>query len=162
MTYYPAVITYVPDDEEYIVEFVDFPEGLTCAKTLCKALVFAEECLWGCIDFRIEDGLSIPAPSEFVPNLTQLPDRVSWWTMVAVPYTDMADDENFERIMSGLQEVADMVKDRPVIGLEMSPSNAAMSGLMSGSDRPVSVIGLETGPSNTDAETALGLIPGKW
>ena len=134
MTYYPAIITYVPDDEQYIVEFVDFPEGLTCGNTLCKALDRAQDCVWACINFRRDEGRDIPAPSEFVPNLTQLPDRVSWWTTVSY-----ADTENFERIMSGLKEVADMVKARPV-----------------------SVVGLETGPSNTEAETALGLIPGRW
>lgn len=130
MTYYPAVITYVPDDEEYIVEFVDFPEGLTGARTLCEALDFAQDCLWSCIDFRSKDGVDVPAPSEFVPNLTQLPDRVSWWTMV--PYADMADDENFRRIMSGLHEIEMALTQQPVLA-----------------------IGLETGPSNTDAETAL-------
>ena len=169
MAYYPAVITYVPDDEEYIVEFVDFPEGLTGAKRLCEALDFAQDCLWCCINYRLDEGIDVPAPSEFVPNLTQLPDRVSWWTMV--PYADMADDENFERIMSGLEEVADMVKDRPVsvIGLEMSPKGTDAETALSQESLDALINKhrdelLANPPTNKFwlDETALGLIPGKW
>jgi hypothetical protein len=49
-----------------------------------------------------------------------------------------SDSENFDRIMSGLHEI-----EREFM-------------------KPVLVVGLETGPTVADAETALGVTPREW
>jgi hypothetical protein len=82
-------------------------------------------------------GEMLPDPSPFEQTLTYDDDNASWWTMA---HCDLpSDNENFDRIMSGLHEIEQEFMKKPVL-----------------------VVGLETGPSNTDAETALGLIPGRW
>jgi predicted RNase H-like HicB family nuclease len=159
---YPAIIKYDPEGPDYEVTFPDFTNISAVDNNLVGALELMNNVLFEEIESLIEMDEDLPEPTPFEQHLQQDEGSVSWWTIAhcdidlepimerkqyirnklgafVSAMNEIAPNENFERIMSGLHEVADMVNDRPV-----------------------SVIGLEMSPSNTYAETVLGLIPGRW
>ena len=60
MVYY---CTVKKKGEEYIAQFPDMPNIVTCGFTLEEALTMAKDALDGCIEVDISQGNSIPAPS---------------------------------------------------------------------------------------------------
>ena len=130
---YPAIIS--ASDGAYSATIPDFEEIAVYAQSVDGIMIELDAALHEAVTIRTMRGEVLPVASAFEQSLAYSEDEATWWS---IAHCD-APNENFRRIMSGLREVEDMLKDRPV-----------------------SVIGLETGPSNTDAETALGLIPGRW
>lgn len=63
MATYIALLRKDPDSD-YGVDFPDFPGCITAGITLEEARVMAAEALAGHIEGMVEDGLSIPGPSD--------------------------------------------------------------------------------------------------
>lgn len=66
MYYYFA--QFSPDEENpetYSVHFPDFPGCITCGDSLEEAMTMAMEALTGYIESEIEDGVDLPAPSDY-------------------------------------------------------------------------------------------------
>lgn len=61
---YPAQLTKEPDG--VTVSFRDLPEAVTCGKDFREALGEAPDCLEEAVATRINHGMDIPAPSEFM------------------------------------------------------------------------------------------------
>jgi len=59
---YPANIK--PDGKFFLVTFPDFPEAITQGDSVEDALIHAADVLESALDYYIEDGLPIPAPSK--------------------------------------------------------------------------------------------------
>lgn len=65
MTYaYPANIT--PEDDGFVVQFIDLDEAFTEGDTMDAALFNAAEVLTLTLEGRIEEGVAIPEPSQNV------------------------------------------------------------------------------------------------
>lgn len=60
---YPATITYDPEDNGYLVEFIDLPGCITEGDTLEKAANNGREALTGFLASLFERNLPIPEPS---------------------------------------------------------------------------------------------------
>jgi antitoxin HicB len=65
--FYPATITHDPDENCYLVEFVDLPGCITEGVTLEEALCNGREALTGYLSSMFERNLLIPSPST-LPN----------------------------------------------------------------------------------------------
>jgi len=130
---YPAIIS--ASDGAYSATIPDFEEIAVYAQSVDGIMIELDAALHEAVTIRTMRGEVLPVTSEFEQSLAYSEDEATWWT---IAHCD-APNENFRRIMSGLHEIEMALTQQPVLA-----------------------IGLETGPSNTDAETALGLIPGKW
>ena len=104
---YPAIITYYPDKGSYVADFPDFPGAMLFSISIETLLGTISDTLQHQIEADIRRGKPIPEPTPFEQHLHQDENCVSWWT---IAHCDV-DDENFKRIMDGLNEVADMVGD---------------------------------------------------
>ena len=58
---YPANVQ--PDEEFFMVTFPDVPEAITQGESVEDALLHAVDALTSALDFYIEDGVPVPAPS---------------------------------------------------------------------------------------------------
>lgn len=61
---YPATVTFDPEDDGYLVEFVDLPGCITEGETLADALSNSREALTGFLASLFERNLPIPEPSQ--------------------------------------------------------------------------------------------------
>ena len=104
---YPAIITYYPDKGSYVADFPDFPGAMLFSISIETLLGTISDTLQHQIEADIRRGKPIPEPTPFKQHLHQDENCISWWT---IAHCDV-DDENFKRIMDGLNEVADMVGD---------------------------------------------------
>jgi antitoxin HicB len=70
---YPANIK--PDGKFFLVTFSDFPEAITQGDSIEDALIHAAVVLESVLDYYIEDGIPIPAPSKLKrgQHLIELP-----------------------------------------------------------------------------------------
>ena len=55
--------TIKKEGKEYIAQFPDMPNVVTCGFTHAEALAMAKEALDGCLESDISQGLSVPKPS---------------------------------------------------------------------------------------------------
>ena len=60
---YPANFE-TAEEGGFVVTFPDFPEAITQGDSIDDALVHAADVLESCLDWYIEDGLTIPPPSK--------------------------------------------------------------------------------------------------
>lgn len=60
---YPVKLTK-QEEGGYLVQFYDFPEGITQGETIKDSLCQALDCLQVVIAYRIDKKLDIPAPSK--------------------------------------------------------------------------------------------------
>lgn len=61
---YPATVTFDPEDDGYLVEFIDLPGCITEGETLADALSNSREALTGFLASLFERNLPIPEPSQ--------------------------------------------------------------------------------------------------
>ena len=71
---YPAQFT-AAEEGGFVVTFPDIPEAITQGESLEDAMLHAADALTSALDFYIEDGLPIPAPSKLKrgQHLVELP-----------------------------------------------------------------------------------------
>jgi len=60
---YPVTLTPDPDDGGFVVTFPDLPEAVTQGETVAGALEEAQGALEAALEYRVREGLEIPAPS---------------------------------------------------------------------------------------------------
>jgi predicted RNase H-like HicB family nuclease len=132
--HYPVIIT--ANDGAYSAVFPDFPDAGADADSVSEIMVAIDDALQEALTIAVLKGETLPDPSPFEQALTYDDDNATWWSMA---HCDVpSDSENFDRIMSGLHEIEQEFM------------------------KPVLVVGLETGPTVADAETALGVTPREW
>jgi predicted RNase H-like HicB family nuclease len=133
--HYPVIIT--ANDGAYSAVFPDFPDAGADADSVSEIMVAIDDALQEAVTIAVLKGEILPDPSPFEQTLTYDDDNATWWSMA---HCDVpSDSENFDRIMSGLHEIEQEFMKKPVL-----------------------VVGLETGVSSTEAETALGVTPREW
>lgn len=65
---YPVTLTPDPDDGGFVVTFADLPEAVTQGETVAEALEEAQGALEAALEYRVREGLEIPAPSAPAPS----------------------------------------------------------------------------------------------
>jgi len=65
---YPVTLTPDPHDGGFVVTFADLPEAVTQGETVAEALEEAQGALEAALEYRVREGLEIPAPSAPAPR----------------------------------------------------------------------------------------------
>lgn len=95
---YPAIMR--TDDQGHTVEIPDFNVSFISSDP-DVVVRFMNGVLKMAIIGRLADGKELPKPTDFEPVYNMVDGEVSWWT---IAHCDIDDD--FEKIMSGLGDVA--------------------------------------------------------
>lgn len=86
---YPAIITFYPENGNYVAEFPDFPGAMLFSTSIEKLLGGIGDTLQYQIEADIGRGKPIPEPTPFEQHLHQDENCISWWTIAHCDVNDL-------------------------------------------------------------------------
>jgi|SRR5580704_12742235 antitoxin HicB len=99
---YPAEITFDKDDNRYFVRFPDISEAITEGGSREEAFFNASETLTLAIEGRIEEGISIPQPSECKKNQNLISPSVRAQAALLIRWAKLNGDHTTSEIARSL------------------------------------------------------------